>query len=126
MTDRTYLELVERAQGLLATGRSVIVDATFSRAKDRARFRALAKQANVPLALVICEAPERVIRERLEARVAAGQGPSDGRWDLYGRQRDAFEIPAELPARSVVSLNTEDPQDAVLARLLARLDEPLQ
>ena len=104
-----------------------MVDASFSRARDRARFRALSKQAGVPLLLVLCDLSEEATRERLDARVATESGASDGRWDLYARQRDAFEIPADFPASSVLRLNTEEDPDALLSHLMARLDgESLQ
>lgn len=121
--ERTYIDLIRRAQEALTQGHSVVVDASFSRANDRARFRSLAKQMNVPLLLALCELSDDVARERLEARVAVGGDTSDGRWELYAQQQDAFELPADFPARSVLRLNTGEQPDVVLDRLIARLDD---
>ena len=122
ISDRTYAELAHRAQALLAQGRSVVVDGSFSREHDRARFRALSRTSGAHLFLVLCDLPEEEARARLDARVEAGGVATDGRWEIYSQQRESFELPEDLPASSVVHLDATGPPEDVLSALVSRID----
>ena len=122
LSGRTYSEVARRAEALLAQGRSVVVDGSFSRKHDRARFRALPRTSGAPLLLVLCELPEEEARARLDARVEAGGVPTDGRWEIYAQQRDAFEPPEDFPAGDVLHLDASASPEEVLRNLIARLD----
>lgn len=67
-TRRTYAQLEARARALLAAGWPVILDAAYLRRDERAAARALAGELRVPLAILDCQAPPGVLRERLLAR----------------------------------------------------------
>ena len=67
-TRRTYAQLEARARVLLAAGWPVILDAAFLRRDERAAARALAGELRVPFAILDCQAPPAVLRERLLAR----------------------------------------------------------
>lgn len=90
-TRDTYREMFRRAEDALAGGRSVIMDASFSRRADRFAAAALARRLGVRFCLFHTECPEEVSRERLEVREAAGRDVSDGRWELFSRQKNDFE-----------------------------------
>ncbi|MBI4329567.1 MAG: AAA family ATPase [Chloroflexi bacterium] len=125
-THRTYQELARRAQALLASGRSVVVDATFSLPEERSLFVQTAKSAGAELRFALCAAPESVIRERLEQRVREGTSPSDGRWEIYIKQRETFQPPSEREGAAVLRMETAPSLEKALAALLAWLDIPLQ
>ncbi len=74
---RTYARLLALAAASLDAGWPTIVDATFLRAADRERFRALAAQRRVPFSILECVAEETVLRERVQARLARGADPSE-------------------------------------------------
>ena len=122
MTERTYDELARLAAEALQDGRSVVIDAAFSNDQQRKRFTDLSNATGVPLLMVICELSEEETRRRLDARVEAGGVSSDGRWEIYAAQRDSFQPPAELPADSVIRLNTSESPEAVIDTLVSRLD----
>jgi predicted kinase len=67
-TARTYDRLAELAESVLAEGYPVIVDATFLRRAERARFRDIAERAKVAFTIASCTAPADVLRRRLRAR----------------------------------------------------------
>ncbi|HEY0887818.1 MAG TPA: AAA family ATPase [Ramlibacter sp.] len=67
-TRRTYAQLEARARDLLVAGWPVILDAAFLRRDERAAARALADELRVPFAILDCQAPPGVLRERLLAR----------------------------------------------------------
>ncbi|HWN98967.1 MAG TPA: AAA family ATPase [Blastocatellia bacterium] len=87
----TYQTLVERGRGLLAQHRGVVLDATFRRNADRALSREMALNAGAQWIVIECRLPPEVVRERLERRVALGEGLSDAAWETYVRQRSEFE-----------------------------------
>lgn len=68
MTDRTYALLKSRAASLLGMGTSVIIDASFTTASQRAPFRQVAATAQANLVEMRCVAEPRVLRERLRRR----------------------------------------------------------
>lgn len=73
----TYASLLARAGELLGQGWRVIVDAAFLRLHERQAFADLARTQGVPFAILACEAPVAVLRERIQARQAAGSDASE-------------------------------------------------
>ena len=73
----TYASLRSRAADLLTQGWRVIVDAAFLRQHERQAFADLAEAQGVPFAILACEAPVEVLRERIRARQAAGSDASE-------------------------------------------------
>jgi hypothetical protein len=67
-TTRTYEHLFETACIALKAGYPVILDAAFLRRGERAKAIALARALGVPFAIIDCQAPLPVLRERLLAR----------------------------------------------------------
>jgi len=84
--DAVYETLAAEADAAVAAGQSVVADATFVRAADRARLAAVAVRRGCPLVFVECRADEAVVRTRLEAR-AHTPSLSDARWDTFLAQR---------------------------------------
>lgn len=68
LTRRTYARLFELAQVALRAGFPVVLDAAFLRRAERDEARALADALRVPFSLLVCEAPDAVLRERLALR----------------------------------------------------------
>ena len=73
----TYASLLTRARRLLDEGWTVVVDAAFLRASERAAFAALASEQCVPFHLLACEAPVDVLRQRITERQARGADASE-------------------------------------------------
>jgi aminoglycoside phosphotransferase family enzyme/predicted kinase len=65
---RTYERLAALAASMLADGWSVIVDATFLRHSERARFRSLAQSLALPFAIIGCHAAIDVLQQRVGRR----------------------------------------------------------
>lgn len=74
---RTYERLGELARRTLAAGWSVIVDAAFLGRSERATFQALARERDVPFAIVSCRAPAAELRARVAARERAARDASE-------------------------------------------------
>jgi len=122
---RTYAALLERARPVLASGRPVILDATFARRARRDEARALAAELGCPVFLVETTADRENTLARLERRRAAGHDPSDAGPEAYAPSVRSFEPPEEWPAdrRATVRSDHEgwlDALDEVARRLDAR------
>ncbi|MFH0958281.1 MAG: AAA family ATPase [Pseudomonadota bacterium] len=90
-SEMTYGVMLDEADKQLGKGRHVILDASFAKRKLRLEARDLAKRLGARFGLIHCEASDDVIHKRLVARIEDVEEPSDGRWELYHRQKDDFE-----------------------------------
>jgi aminoglycoside phosphotransferase family enzyme/predicted kinase len=104
---RVYRELLRRASAVLKSGRTVILDASFSREKTRAGARDLARALDVPFYLIECRASRETCRDRLKKR-ERGASISDARIALYDRFAASFEPIRELSANEHVVIDTSD------------------
>jgi predicted kinase len=120
-TERVYDEVLRRAQVVLASGRPVVLDASFRSAAMRKQAQALAAHFAVPLLLVECTAPASVCRERLAARAAA-PSVSDGRLAVFDDFAARFEPIVELPEGQHARLDTTLPEDESLRQLARWLE----
>ena len=76
-TARTYEQLSRHARCIAAAGMPVIVDATFLQHAQRAAFHALARELEVPFAIVNVTAAHDALRARVAARAARGDDASE-------------------------------------------------
>ncbi|MFQ5464891.1 MAG: AAA family ATPase [Thermodesulfobacteriota bacterium] len=90
-TEKTYGEMTGRARALLAEGRSVVVEATFSGRDHLRRAARAAEGQGAEFRVVECTAPDGLVRERLTARKdeapAPGEAVSDADWAIYLEQK---------------------------------------
>jgi len=119
-TEKTYSQCLERAERLLFEGRRVVVDASFSKRKNRAKFLAMAEQLAIPAILLECEAEPDVVRQRLEQRQ---QDSSDADWQIHQQLSKHWEPISPVEAGSVRTISTAAPTDRVLAKALCQLRE---
>lgn len=121
-TRRTYAALRRRAAHWLDRGRSVVLDATFGQAAERAAIRRLAARRGARLVVLHCHADDDTIRARLAAREQDSGTVSDARLELWPALRRAYTPPDEIPG--VIQLDMGAPLATPLARALAALDVP--
>lgn len=105
MGERTYDRLHDLAEGVLASGFPVIVDATFLERARRDRFAALAARRGVPFCILDYRAPESVLRERIRQRQAADRDASDAGIAVLEHQLQQAEAPED--DEPVVIIDTE-------------------
>jgi predicted kinase len=119
MTRRTYDETTTVAAKLLSAGWSVVLDGAFSRLAQRDQARATAARAGVPAAVIWCDAPDRVLAERLRRRALDPNEVSDARVDLLTQHRAQYESPDREPdvVRVDTTASAEHTADEVLSAL---------
>jgi len=117
MRQRIYAQMFALAQEELKKGRSVILDATFSRAKWRDEARQLATDLDTNIIFVECTSRVQIIRDRLiqrEHRLTI----SDARLEHLADMVKAFEPLRELPPGMHIRLDTEQPMIESFLELL--------
>jgi uncharacterized protein len=102
MTVAVYDRLADCAADTIAGGYTTIVDATFTRAEDRVRFRALAASLRVTLCIVYCHAPAKTLRHRISERARRGKDPSEASIEVLRWQESEFIPPAPQEATLVL------------------------
>lgn len=107
-SEKVYDELFSRAGHVLASGRSVVVDASFGARRRRERVRELARARGVRFVFVECRAPVAECKRRLEER-ARSRSVSDGRLEIFDEFVARFDEVSELPREEHVVLDTTRP-----------------
>ena len=120
-SDKTYQTLLERAEARLKQGDSVIVDASYQYAQDRQNIKDLARKLNCQAYFILCQCPEAEMKRRMDLREKDPAAVSDGRWEIYEKQKNRFEAPDELSADELIILDTQ----GSLEELLEELEEKL-
>lgn len=103
MTAKTYTRLIELGIILAKQGFTVILDAKFDRIELRQNAIAQANQAQIPLHIIECVAPEAVLKSRLAARTG---DIADATADLLASQLAAAEPFTDTEKIYVTSLDT--------------------
>ena len=122
-TALTYGKMLRLAQAEIAQGRSVILDATFSRRNRRREALRLAGETGAAIVFIECACPEAVLRRRLAARAGA-RSVSDARLAHFDDLKKAFEPGDELPERCRIQVDTEQPAEIGLRQVFKRLQAP--
>jgi hypothetical protein len=116
-SDRTYAELLARAEAALFEGGRVVVDATCLVPERRRPFVDAAARWCVPIHVLVCDAPLELVRSRLERRT---DDPSDADWSIHLRARAEWKPPsaAEVACTVIDASDTPAGMAAQMARAL--------
>lgn len=121
-TSKTYRELMERAIDTIRTGKSVIVDATFSSEWRRQIIRENLEEASIPCLFVEVQASDKTIIERLQAREGEKEIISDARLEDFDKLTESYQSPAEIDDPQLVTVNTDqsraDSEDELYKKLV--------
>ena len=120
-TDRVYEEVLRRAAVVLASGRPVVLDASFRSLSMREGARELARRFGVPFRFIECRADAAQCRARLLEREGKDI-VSDGRLSIFDDFCARFEPMTELDRREHVVVDTLRPFEENLSVLRESLD----
>ncbi len=98
----TYDRLLVLAKEQLMSGRSVVVDATFLRLRDRKRFIRMSADVGAVTVILQISCPADRVFLRLKQRQKQLDAISDGTWQVYQRQMASCEQPTVEEAQLVV------------------------
>jgi uncharacterized protein len=120
-TRTTYELLGREGRRRLRRQGGVIVDATCRARGDRDPLLSALRGSGAVL-VVRCEVPLEVALQRASRRMHEGRRVSDATPEIVAEQHDAFEALQELPAESVLMLDTEPPLDVQVAEVTRAVD----
>ena len=122
MNDRTYAAMRDRAAAHLEAGRPVVLDATHSRAADRAAALAVAHDAGVPALIAeLCITDETAL-SRIAERSADNLSTSDATAAIFEAQAATFE--AIGPSEGIhLALDASQELSALVGEIAASLSE---
>jgi uncharacterized protein len=121
-TDRVYAGLLERARSVIDSGRTAILDATFSKRAQRDAALRFAGELGCAAFLVEAHCEPDVARERMARRKAAGTDPSDAGPESYAPSARRFEPPEEWAASRRARIATDrESWEAALAPIERRI-----
>lgn len=118
ITDITYREVLTRGRRTIESGKTVILDASFSKRELREHVIQEAEALGVPFYFIQTKASEDKIRERLIEREKGGKALSDGRLEIFERFKEGFEEPDELPGDRHLIVSTDKSLDEALTNAL--------
>ncbi len=104
----TYGRLLEYAKALLASGQSVIADATFLKQSHRQPFMDLAKAEGYPFTIAACEVDQETAKTWLDARQVRGDDAAEADFGVYLKQKEALEDFSESESAAVVRIQMDD------------------
>jgi aminoglycoside phosphotransferase family enzyme/predicted kinase len=119
MTEATYDALIAHARPLLTHGVSVILDASFSKARWRDKAMQLATETRTDLTELRCLLPTDVAADRLGRRAAAGGDASDATPSVAAAMAHEFD---HWPNAATVGMLP--PIDDVLPSVLQQVGAP--
>lgn len=119
MSQQTYARLEALGLELAGLGHRVILDATYDRYALRESLLASAQAANIPVHILVCEAPMDVLRDRINQRKG---DVSDATIEILERQIANAEPIAPTEPANVLKLNTTEDNTASLKQLLEHIE----
>ncbi len=122
---RTYRALLRLAGEHLVVGESVVLDATFCEGKHQKDAAELALASGAKLVLIHCSCPDTVVRGRFQKRFSQEERISDGRMEIYLKQKEIFSPPesATWPENvAVLTINTDNRVEDLLVDIEEKLN----
>jgi predicted kinase len=104
--EQVYAEMLRRAEALLSAGRPVVIDGTYITKDRRAPMLEVIRSAGVPLLVIECAAPDEVVQGRQEQRASEAWNTSEGRYEIYERQKSEVEPANEVSAGERLAMDT--------------------
>ena len=122
-TLKTYRALSAHAGRLAAQGKDVVLDATYTEPGQREALIETAQGLGTEPVFIHCVCDESEIKKRLSHRFSSQQGPSDGRWEIYLRQKQNYNHLLGTKGARVFEIDTSGSAKELLSRLETTLEQ---
>lgn len=103
---QVYQKLAELTSSILDTGFSVLIDAAFLKAEQRAVFKDLAAKKQVDFVILDFNAPEQELKRRIMARQQSGSDASEATLDVLEHQLKTAKPFSPEESKHVISVDT--------------------
>lgn len=108
LSQKTYHAMARLAARHLVLNEDVILDATYINALERKRLLEIVEYCNAEPIFLQTTCPEPEVKRRLANRLNQPQEVSDGRWEIYLKQKERFMHKEGLEELPVEVIPTED------------------
>jgi len=115
--DKTY----ELAAQKIHQGKPVIIDASFKKRRERQKAMEMAKKLGIRFYILECVCPDEITRQRLQKRVRENDNASDGRWELFRRQKNDFDVINEIPSDCYLKIDTSDNPEVTRQEIIRKI-----
>jgi uncharacterized protein len=121
MTKETYKILFQCAASQLDRHASVILDATFGRRQHRDELSRLLDSKGATYRFIEAQAPDEVLKRRLEQREGATHEISDARLENFETLTRSYEEPSEVRFDHCLRIATNRPATVITEETLKKL-----
>ena len=118
---KTYDEMLRQAKQILKARQSVIIDASFRKAKERRKTMKLAQEMGAAFKVIECVCDEETIKERLSHRFEEAS-ISDGRLEILPQLKEDFEPVSEFDLEDHIVVDSSRPMEETVKELLERIE----
>jgi uncharacterized protein len=117
----TYEKAYELTAQKIKQGKPVIIDASFKKRHERQRAAQLAHKLSIPFYVIECTCSDEVTRKRLEKRVRQRDNASDGRWDIFHKQKSDFDTVNEVTAKQLFRIDTSANPEKIRQQIIEKI-----
>lgn len=118
-SEKTYQTMLDSASQDFNKGATgVVLDGSYSKATDRHKVSEFAHSLGTRIRFILCSCSEQETQRRLALRAQDPNAVSDGRWEIFVRQREKFEQPDELSPHQLTRIDTEAEPHELLRHLV--------
>ena len=121
MSEKTYQHLFEKTITYIESGRSVVIDATFSSRSTRSELLEVLNSMNSNYMFIETQASDETIISRLKARDIEKDIVSDARLEDFEKLSSRYESPDELPDKYFLQVSTQTDLPETLEILYRKL-----
>ncbi len=109
-SEEVYEEMLKRSEKILKRGKSCIIDASFLKRRWRKKAKEVADKNSAKFLIIAPIVDEQKIKERLLKRK---KDISDGRWEIYIKQKENYDEIDENEKEYTVFLDNTDKKKKV-------------
>ena len=106
VTQELFGNMASLAYELLQANYPVIIDSCALKQEERKRFHQAGTDNDCPVLLLYCQAPVKILKQRISGRLRAGKDPSEAQPELIDRQKQWLELPSFEEQRCLINIDT--------------------
>jgi len=116
-----YRKAFDLAQEKLKQGKAVIIDGSFKKNEERQKAMELAQSHGIRFYILYCVCPDDISRKRLEKRVMENNNESDGRWELFQKQKNDFDLIEIVHVNHFFKIDTSDNPELIRQEIIRKI-----
>ncbi len=121
ISGKTYEKALQLAEAELKKGKSAIIDASFKTKGEREMAFRLTSSTDADFFIVECVCPDKIVKERLDARLSDSKEASDGRWEIFEAQKGSFEKIDEFPTDCHITIDSSQRPEGCMEEAIDKI-----